>query len=102
MRDYEKAGILGKRAFYERYTDTIRLFPENYCVAVIADLPAGKKWVVYRNEGATKEKHGLIKNALDTWQNGSTRDALAEVVGELFKSQKYIKTEYGWKWQEVQ
>jgi len=81
MRDIEIALTLRKRAFYERYTETLRLCPENYCLA----HKAQKKWCVYRDEGATRKLHDKIQEALDTWQNGSTAEAIADELGKLFR-----------------
>ena len=80
MRDWEKAKILGKRVFYETYTDTIRLCPENYC---LAQQQLNGKWKVY-NDAAVKDKHGKIQEIIDIWQNGSTAEALADEIGKLF------------------
>lgn len=80
MRAWEIAYQLKRRAFYERATDTLRLCPENYCLATRSN----KKWKAYRDEGATKTMHDKIQAVLDEWQNGSTGDALAEEIGKLF------------------
>ena len=86
MSDWEKAGAFKRRAFYERSTETLRLYPENYCLAHRAN--SASKWYVYRDEFATMAKHTKIQDTLDTWQNGSTGDALADELGKLFQEVK--------------
>lgn len=79
MKSYDEARIMGKRAFYERATDSIRLCPENYCLAV----KANGKWKAY-DDGAIRDKWAIIQTTIDEWQNGSTGDALAGEIGKLF------------------
>ena len=43
--DWEKARKLGRRVFYEESTQTIRLCPENYCLASREKTGGGYRWV---------------------------------------------------------
>lgn len=78
LSDWEKANILGKRAFYERSTQTIRACPENYCLAHRG--PNG--WQRYGEDNATRGWWTLIDNVIRTYKNDSTGDALASLIGE--------------------
>lgn len=82
MTSYEKAKIMKRRAFYESYTDTIRLCPENCC---LAQRQPNLKWKLYKDM-AVADKHNQIKEVIETWQNGSTAEALADEIGKLFKN----------------
>lgn len=86
MTDYDMAKALGRKAFFERATMTIRKIPENYCLAYKPERHETKdrRWRVYTNEHATKAYHDAIQNVLDQWQGGSTGDALADEIGKLF------------------
>lgn len=81
LSDWERARILEKRAFYERYSDTIRLCPENYCLAYRGQ---DKKFHVYVDEHATIRLHDKIQETIETWQGGSTAEAIATEIGKLF------------------
>jgi hypothetical protein len=74
--DWERAYQMGRRAFYERYTDTIRACPENYC---LADGGPGK-WRLYR-DGAMRAYWPAIERVIAEWGQGSTSDALADEIG---------------------
>lgn len=80
MSAWEDARLRGSKAFFERATMTIRKYPENYCLA-----HRGKNgWQAYRDEGATRPLHDRIDALLREYQGGSTGDALAAMLGDLF------------------
>lgn len=79
MTAWEQAHKLGRRAFYERSTDTLRSCPENYCLA----HRVGGRWRAYRDEGATRALHDAFDLALQAYRDGSTGDALADLLGAL-------------------
>lgn len=63
LSDWEEARILGKRAFYERSTKTIRACPENYCLAVKGD----GGWHTYGRDNAIKSWWPALDKAILTY-----------------------------------
>jgi hypothetical protein len=80
---WELANQQGRRAFYERATDTLRSCPENYCLAY---RTKDGRWHVYRDEGATRAQHDAFAKIILDWQAGSTGDAIADLLGEHLRS----------------
>jgi hypothetical protein len=83
MTSWEQAARLGRRAFFERETMTLRTCPENFCLAVYRY----GRWKAFADgavvDGALKTTVNQIQAVLDTWQGGSTGDALADELGRL-------------------
>jgi hypothetical protein len=90
--DWDTAHRLGRRAFFETATLTIRSCPENFLLAVRAARRPGfaAKWIAVPDaavvrEGTTAE---TIQAVIDKWAFGSTADALAETIGEILPKQR--------------
>lgn len=78
---WDEARRLNKRLFWETATETIRVCPENYCVAARMRTGDGYKWVT-DIDGALKPYLQSIRAVIATYENGSTAQALADVIAE--------------------
>lgn len=84
LRDWDKAHKLGKRAFYEHSTQTIRACPENYCLAHRDPGSQVKQpaWKRYGNDNTTRKWWQAIDRVLNTYGRWSTGDAIATAIGK--------------------
>jgi hypothetical protein len=78
LSDWQQAKIMGKRAFYERSTNTIRACPENWCLAVRTE----SGWQRYGRDSATRQWWSALDKTLDNFGKWSTGDALAAELGK--------------------
>lgn len=87
MRAWELAHKERRRAFYEESTETVRLCPENYCLAY---KPADT-WEPYPHEGATKGIRDRIEGAAQTCRLAGKGDGetLAALLALRLKTWKY-------------
>lgn len=79
---WEAARQLGRRAFYERATETLRTCPENYCLAARQEVRGRYVWRPFV-DAALREHETTIVAEIERWAAGSTGDALAEAVGAI-------------------
>jgi len=87
VTDIDKARMLGRRVFYERSTGTLRMCPQNYCLAARRrDKAGGLKWHAFV-DGALKEHEPRVCSILAAFQDGSTGDALAGLLGDYFEGE---------------
>lgn len=79
---YETARQMQRRVFYEAATETLRTAPANYLIA----SRRNGRWVVDLDGALITAGFTVmpIQQLLNTWQNGSTGAALAEVLERSF------------------
>ncbi len=78
MTAIEKARIAERRVFYCEYSDTVRLAPENYCLA----NQGLHGWQVYEHEGMNKPYRALIAGVISEIGKTSSGTVLADKLNE--------------------
>jgi hypothetical protein len=84
---WNEAQKLGKRVFWEASTETIRVCPENYCVAARQHTPDGYTWITDW-DGALRPYWPQINATIREYEGGSTAQALADVIAERVKIER--------------
>lgn len=76
---WDEANRARNRAFHETYVGTIRLCPENYCLAFRSNETG--LWVASRNDGAVgKDNYNKIQAILDNYDEAEW----LERIGRIF------------------
>jgi hypothetical protein len=86
MQSWDEAKKAGKRAFYEDFVKTIRLCPENYCLAFVSE--SGKVVAAYMDGAVGKPNYDKIQDIINKNPNANL-DELSDKIGKIFPRRKY-------------